>query len=107
MQVLLYYLYFPLEEPELYMKEHRALCEELGLLGRILLSDEGINGTVSGTIKNTEAYMAALKGDPLTAQIEFKIDPCEEHLFPKLSIKVRSEIVTLGLPDEATSIPMN
>lgn len=105
MQVLLYYLYFPVEQPEEYMKEHRQLCEKLELLGRILISDEGINGTVSGSVSHTEAYMEALRSDPRSARIEFKIDPCEEHLFPKLSIKVRSEIVTLGLPDEADIDP--
>jgi UPF0176 protein len=100
MQVLLYYLYFPVEDPVAYMDEHRALCESLSLKGRILIGDEGINGTVSGSIEGTEGYMKALMSDPRTAPIEFKIDPCEEHLFPKLSIKVREEIVTLGLPKE-------
>ena len=100
MQVLLYYLYFPLENAEEYLEEHRALCESLSLRGRILIGKEGINGTVSGEIADTEAYMAAVKNDPRTAAISFKIDPCEEHLFPKLSIKLREEIVTLGLPGE-------
>ncbi|MDF1813239.1 MAG: rhodanese-related sulfurtransferase [Verrucomicrobiales bacterium] len=100
MQVLLYYLYFPLEDPETYMVEHRQLCESLGLKGRILLGNEGINGTVSGTLEGTEEYMKALWSDPRTKDIEFKIDPCDEHLFPKLSIKVRDEIVTLGLTEE-------
>lgn len=114
MQVLLYYLYFPLDDPQEYMKEHRALCEDLELLGRILIGDEGINGTVSGTVANTQAYMNALQSDPRTAKIEFKIDPCDEHLFPKLSIKVRDEIVTLGLeaeddidPNEITGTHLN
>ncbi len=100
MQVLLYYLYFPVPDPAEYMQAHRELCERLELRGRILIGREGINGTVSGTIEQTEAYMQALQDDPLTAAIEFKIDPCEEHLFPKLSIKVRDEIVTLGLGRE-------
>lgn len=105
MQVLLYYLYFPIEDPVEYMNRHRELCQSLELKGRILIGDEGINGTVSGTIENTEKYMEALRNDPRTAAIEFKIDPCDEHLFPKLSIKVRDEIVTLGLPDEADIDP--
>lgn len=100
MQVLLYYLYFPVEDPEQYMIDHRALCEALELKGRILIGKEGINGTVSGSIEGTQKYMEALRADPQTTSIQFKIDPCEEHLFPKLSIKVRKEIVTLGLPEE-------
>lgn len=100
MQLLLYYLYFPIEDPEAYMNEHRALCESLELKGRILLGTEGINGTVSGEISQTEAYMQAMRNDPRSRDIQFKIDPCEEHLFPKLSIKVREEIVTLGLSED-------
>ncbi len=97
MRVLLYYLYFPLPEPGTYLESHRELCERLELRGRILLGREGINGTVSGTLENTEAYMNALRQDPRTSRIEFKVDPCDEHPFPRLSIKIRDEIVTLGL----------
>ncbi len=100
-QVLLYYLYVPIANPDAYMKEHRALCESLELRGRIILGDEGINGTVSGTYENTEKYRKAMHNDPLMTKVEFKVDASEGHVFPKLSIKVREEIVTLGLePDE-------
>ena len=50
-QVLLYYLYTPIEDPEAYRDEHRVFCEEHELLGRILIGKEGINGTVSGTVE--------------------------------------------------------
>ena len=99
-QVLLYYLYVPISDPAEYMERHRALCEELELRGRIIIGEEGINGTVSGTFENTQAYVEAMNSDPLTAAMEFKIDPAESHVFPKLSVKVREEIVTLGLPKE-------
>ncbi|MEM7700034.1 MAG: rhodanese-related sulfurtransferase, partial [Verrucomicrobiota bacterium] len=74
--------------------------EELGLRGRIIIGDEGINGTVSGAVASTDAYREALLGDPLTSAIQFKIDLAEDHVFPKLSIKYRPEIVTLGLNQE-------
>ncbi|HRQ90658.1 MAG TPA: rhodanese-related sulfurtransferase, partial [Bacteroidia bacterium] len=99
-QVLLYYRYAPIADPAGYCERHRELCAGLGLRGRILIGAEGINGTVSGPTPATEAYMAALSVDPATAGIEFKIDPAEDHVFPKLSVKVRHEIVTLGLPEE-------
>lgn len=98
--MLLYYRYAPIADPAGYCERHRELCAGLGLRGRILIGAEGINGTVSGPTPATEAYMAALSVDPATAGIEFKIDPAEDHVFPKLSVKVRHEIVTLGLPEE-------
>lgn len=104
-QVLLFYRYVSLPEPEAYAARHRILCEGLGLRGRILVGREGLNGTVSGTRGATESYMAALRGDPLTADIAFKIDPSEGHVFRKLSVKVRREIVSLGLPGDADVDP--
>jgi len=99
-QVLLYYRYFPVSHPDEYAEAHRRFCEEHGLRGRIIVAAEGLNGTVSGTRTDTEAYIAALHEDPRTRDMVFKIDPADEHVFPRLSVKVRSEIVRLGLdPD--------
>lgn len=104
-QVLLYYRYVHIPDAAEYTERHRALCESLGLRGRILIGEEGINGTVSGETSSTEAYMAALRADPLTSDIVFKIDPAEGHVFPKLAVKLRPEIVTLGLPGEVDIDP--
>ncbi|MCB1204308.1 MAG: rhodanese-related sulfurtransferase [Verrucomicrobiae bacterium] len=104
-QVLLYYRYVHIPDAADYLERHRELCSRLELKGRILIGEEGINGTVSGETPSTEAYMKALHEDPITADIVFKIDPAEDHVFPKLSIKLRHEIVTLGLPDEADIDP--
>ena len=104
-QVLLYYRYVPIADAAAYHTGHRELCESLELRGRIIIGSEGINGTVSGSVENTNRYMEAMLADPLTAGMEFKIDPAEGHVFAKLSIKVRKEIVTLGLPGEADIDP--
>jgi UPF0176 protein len=99
-EVLLYYNYFPVPNAERYVVEHRALCQELGLLGRILVAPEGINGTVSGLREQTQRYRALLSEEQGTEDMEFKVDPADGHVFQKLSIKARQEIVTLGLPGE-------
>jgi UPF0176 protein len=99
-EVLLYYKYARLADPDAYASEHRRLCTELGLKGRILIAAEGINGTVSGTVEECAKYRAALDADPSTAGIAWKIDPSEGHVFPKLSVKVRGEVVTLELGAE-------
>ena len=113
-QVLLYYLYRQIDEPGELMIRQRVLCEELELRGRILVGNEGINGTVSGTTQGTRAYMKAMDEDPLTAGMTFKVDPCDGHVFPKLSVIARSEVVTLGLvdgedidPNEVTGIRLS
>ena len=54
-RVLLYYNYVHIEDPEGYAADHLAFCRNLGLKGRILVAQEGINGTVSGTVEQTDA----------------------------------------------------
>ncbi len=99
-EVLLYYHYFPLADPVAYFHVHRDLCRRLALRGRILIGHEGINGTVSGPRDATALYRRILHTDRRTKSMPFKIDRCDGHVFPKLSVKLRPEIVTLGLPRE-------
>jgi UPF0176 protein len=94
--VLLYYKYVRVEDPAAFMREQRALCESLGLRGRILIGTEGINGTVAGTEAATTAYQQALHARPEFSDVVFKISHAGAQPFPKLEIKVRREIVTLG-----------
>ena len=99
-EVLLYYKYARLDDPEAFAADHRLLCQRLGLRGRIVVATEGLNGTVSGTKSNCAKYREALDCDPIMAGIDWKIDPEEGHVFPKLSIKVRNEVVTLELGED-------
>ena len=99
-RVLLYYRYVRIEDPEAYAQDQHDLCEQLELRGRILVGVEGINGTVSGTTGNTSKYREAMVADERTRDMPFKIDAWDGHVFPKLSVKVREEIVSLGLPKD-------
>lgn len=104
-RILLYYLYSPVDDPVDFAGQQQELCQDLGLRGRIIVATEGINGTVSGEAAATEAYMEAMKADPCTAGMVFKIDPADAHSFKKLSVKVRPEIVTLQHGREADIDP--
>ncbi|WP_035512516.1 rhodanese-related sulfurtransferase [Halalkalibacillus halophilus] len=98
-RVLLYYKYVTIDDPETFREEHLQFCSELGLKGRILVAEEGINGTVSGTVEQTNKYMEALQADPRFADMTFKIDEAEEHAFKKMHVRHRSEIVNLSLEE--------
>ncbi|MFD1172232.1 oxygen-dependent tRNA uridine(34) hydroxylase TrhO [Oceanobacillus picturae] len=99
-QVLLYYQYVPIEDPESFAAEHLKFCKELELKGRILVAAEGINGTVSGTVEQTEKYMEAMHNDPRFADMVFKIDEHDGHAFKKMHVRPREEIVSLRLEDD-------
>lgn len=99
-QVLLYYRYTHIEDPEQMRQEQFDFCSANNLLGRILVAREGINGTVSGKRKDTQAYMDYMSAHPVFAGIEFKIDAYDQHAFNKLHVRVKNEIVHLGLGHE-------
>lgn len=99
-RVLLYYKYVPVEDPETFAVEHLKACKEIGLKGRILVGAEGINGTCSGTIEQTDAYMNLLKQDERFADMVIKIDEADGHAFKKMHVRVREEIVNLSLAED-------
>ncbi len=101
--VLLYYKYVALPDPEAERLAQRELCERLGLKGRILLAAEGINGTVAGSAASADAYIEAMNRHPLFGGIEYKRDDSATIPFPRLRIKVRPEIVTLGVDIDAAN----
>ncbi|MBP2079369.1 rhodanese-related sulfurtransferase [Oceanobacillus polygoni] len=103
-QVLLYYNYVHIEDPESYAAEHLKFCKELELKGRILVAEEGINGTVSGTIEQTNKYMEAMHHDPRFANMVFKVDAHDGHAFKKMHVRPRKELVTLRLEDDVNPL---
>ncbi|MEY3678560.1 MAG: hypothetical protein RI924_701 [Bacteroidota bacterium] len=98
-QTLLYYCYSPIENAEQFAADHLKFCKSLNLVGRIIVADEGLNGTVSGTAESCSAYMDALHADPRFAKIDFKIDEVDEPSFIKMHCRYKSEIVHSGLRD--------
>ncbi|MBI2013820.1 MAG: rhodanese-related sulfurtransferase [Candidatus Colwellbacteria bacterium] len=99
-KVILYYKYVLVADPIKAVQDQRELCLRLGLKGRILISKEGINGTLEGTKDNIAKYVEAMNSDELFSGIHFKYSDGTGASFLKLSIKAREEIVTSGLGTE-------
>lgn len=98
-QVLLYYCFTVIEDPDAYRDEHHLFCLKHNLLGRIIIAKEGLNGTVSGLAEDCQAYMNYVKSDPRFAHTDFKVEATPVHAFAKLHVRVKSEIVHAGLPE--------
>lgn len=99
-RVLLYYKYTTIDDPDTFATEHLAFCKEHNLKGRILVSTEGINGTLSGTKEDTDKYIEHMHADERFKDMTFKIDETEGHAFKKMHVRPRKEIVALGLEDD-------
>jgi UPF0176 protein len=94
--VILFYKYVAIADAKTFAAEQRGLCGSLGLKGRVLIASEGINGTLAGRVEAVDRYIAVLRADARFADIEIKVSAGDAGTFPKLVVKVRSEIVTLN-----------
>lgn len=95
-KVILYYKFVEVPDPETAVHWQRQLCEVNGLKGRIIISRHGINGTLGGDVKGLKAYVRAINRHSRFKKIDYKWSRAENNPFPKLSVKVRKELVTLG-----------
>jgi UPF0176 protein len=86
------------------------LCQELSLKGRLIVANEGLNITLEGKREDTENFIKELEKDSRFLNIHYKRSEGTGNSFPRLSVKVRPEIVSLHLgtcdvdPNETTGI---
>jgi UPF0176 protein len=92
-KILLYYKFTPIKDPEAVRLWQRALCEGLNLRGRILVSEQGINGTVGGEMADLKKYIKATKEFAGFKGMVFKWSEGSREDFPRLSVKHRQELV--------------
>ena len=99
-KIILYYRFAPLNDPEAVKLWQSALASNLNLKGRVIISPHGINGTLGGDIKELKTYIKQTKAYPKFKDMVFKWSDGRRDDFPKLSVKVRSELVTFGVADK-------
>lgn len=92
-KVLLYYKFTALSDPESVRLWQKTLCESLNLRGRILVSHQGLNGTVGGEMADLKKYVKQTKEYPPFKDIVFKWSDGSREDFPRLSVKTRRELV--------------
>lgn len=83
--------YHELREPLL------QTCINLGIKGTLLLAYEGINGTIAGSRESIDALLTILKADNRFADLDHKESFFNEPPFYRMKVKVKKEIVTLGI----------
>ena len=120
-KILLYYAFAPIADPEAVRLWQRELCESLGLRGRIIISKHGINGTVGGEIDACKRYLRRTREYAPFSGLDVKWSDGTGYVatrpemlrgvdrrapwqrsadFPKLSVKVRDELVAFGVEGE-------
>ncbi len=100
-RVLAYYKFAPIEDPAQEVARHQAFFDAKDARGRIYISKEGINGQVSASVEVAEAYMQWMESDARFQGIDFKLHRSKEHVFPRMTVKVREQLVAM---DQAVNL---
>lgn len=106
-KIVLFYAFTPLPDPEAIRVWQRDLGEALKLRGRLIISKDGINGTLGGDLPALKKWVRSFRSYAPFKDADIKwsegtaIDDAGYSAdFPKLSVKVREEIVSFGAPGE-------
>lgn len=97
------YHFVELDDYESLQQPLIDFCEKRDIIGTLLLAREGINGTIAGPEKGVRQVLDYLRSDPRMASLEHKEAWADVMPFYRLKIKLKKEIVTLGVPDLKTA----
>ncbi len=89
-----FYKYVNLYNLEIFQKEHLDFCNKIGIKGKVLIGNEGINGSISGNKEQIKEYKKKLKSYKEFSDIKFKDTESNYHPFRKTIVRIRKEIVT-------------
>ena len=97
--VLAFYKFVRLQNPQKERERLVSFLEESLTVGTIILSNEGINGMCSLDQDKAEKVKSFLHKNFMLTRFDFKENLVSFNVFKKLSVKVKKEIVALGLPE--------
>jgi len=96
--LLTFYKFVDVDDPQREVDEHLVFCSDIGMKGRIYIGQEGISATVTGNEGQIIAYKLYLQEHPLfnnPSDLDIKSSQVDGHKFPRMSVKLRDEIVVL------------
>jgi UPF0176 protein len=95
-KIAAFYQFTPMINLEELQSSLRKLLESLSIKGTILLATEGINGTLAGSNESMDEFELFLQKKKLFNELNFKISFASIEPFPRLKIKIKDEIVSIG-----------
>lgn len=97
--IIAFYKFVTLTDTGVLRDQVLAFCAAHTICGTILLAKEGINGTVAGSRDAIDALQLYLRADARFADLQFKTSSAEFNPFQRLKVRLKREIVALGVPD--------
>ncbi len=92
-----FYRFVPVQNPEALIVALEKLCVDAGVLGSILVATEGINAMLCGTQDALQIVRDGLEQDTRFRSLMYKRTACCEQVFKKLKVRLKPEIVALGI----------
>jgi UPF0176 protein len=97
--VTAFYKFVTIEDPAAFRACVREVCANNGIVGTVLLAQEGINGTVAGAADGITSFLNFLRADARFADLVSKESYAIEQPFKRMKVRLKREIVTLGQPE--------
>ncbi len=94
-----FYKFVTISELETVKSSILTSCQDKQVKGTIILANEGINGTIAGNRDAIFEVLNTLRSYSALADLEHKESSSEKMPFAKLKVKIKPEIVTLGIPE--------
>ena len=93
-----FYVYHPIENPEVFRDQLFIDWNKLNILGRIYVATEGINAQLSVPEQNWSQFRKTMNSFPFLRNVLIKKAIQDGNSFYKLTVKVRKELVAYGVP---------
>jgi UPF0176 protein len=91
------YKFVTIDEPEQFRDALFSFMNENEIRGTVLVANEGINGTISGSRAHVDALLKYLRSDPRFADLDHKESYTDDCPFLRTKVRLKKEIVTLGV----------
>jgi UPF0176 protein len=98
-RVAAFYRFARFDDPEALRVSLAARCAAEGIKGTLLLAREGINGTIAGAPAAVDRVVGEVRTLPGCAELEVKWSNAATMPFLRMKVRVKREIVTMGMPD--------
>jgi len=99
-KIILFYKFTIVTDPEAICLWQKSLGQQNNLRGRIIIAEHGINGTLAGHMDDLKRFIKEFKTYPNFKGTIFKWSDGQKQDFPRLSVKVKPEIVNFGVADK-------
>lgn len=98
-EVAAFYHFATMADPATTRDALEVVARKAEIVGTILVAPEGVNGTIAGSANGISKVLEAIRALPGLANLTHKTSQSAERPFRRLKVRLKKEIVTLGVPD--------